>query len=295
MWEVINGIMKRKDWQACLKLPLGIIPAGSGNALGCYLDSLNFFTAAMNIIKGYPRPMDLWRVTQQDFMEWGFVVSAWCMVSDVAMEAESRRWMGSVRFDVGALVSIAKFKKYPGRVSLLPVENWSKEKGVRCDPHFGSCEVCTPKSEEKTYPESAQDMPGPITHTDLDHPPPEWKVIEDEFIWFICGNVTHLKPEMVGFPFAHIGDGTIDIVSCRKGKVDVGRGELLKLFGMFTNGEYVDHPAVEYFKARALILEPRGNEGAFIVDGEPIKYQTVKIESFPGLATVFCQPPTSPK
>lgn len=88
MWEVINGIMKRKDWQACLKLPLGIIPAGSGNALECYLDSLNFFTAAMNIIKGYPRPMDLWRVTQQDFMEWGFVVSAWCMVRYISHLSE---------------------------------------------------------------------------------------------------------------------------------------------------------------------------------------------------------------
>lgn len=44
-----------------------------------------------------------------------------------------------------------------------------------------------------------------ITHTNYSNPPPDWKVIEDEFVWFICGNTTHLKPDMVGFPFAHIG------------------------------------------------------------------------------------------
>lgn len=31
--QVVNGLMKRPDWQAAINIPLGVIPTGSGNAL----------------------------------------------------------------------------------------------------------------------------------------------------------------------------------------------------------------------------------------------------------------------
>jgi sphingosine kinase len=33
VFEVINGLMNRDDWQAALKLPIGHLPCGSGNGL----------------------------------------------------------------------------------------------------------------------------------------------------------------------------------------------------------------------------------------------------------------------
>lgn len=83
----------------------------------------------------------------------------------------------------------------------------------------------------------------------------------------------------------------MDLVFCRKGVQDLGRGELLKLFSKFEHGEYVEHKAVEYYKVRALVLEPLSNEGTFMLDGEPIDYDVVKCENFQGLGNVFCQPP----
>jgi sphingosine kinase len=32
LFEVINGLMSRNDWQEALKLPIGHVPCGSGNA-----------------------------------------------------------------------------------------------------------------------------------------------------------------------------------------------------------------------------------------------------------------------
>ena len=32
VYEVINGLMSRRDWQEALKLPIGHLPCGSGNA-----------------------------------------------------------------------------------------------------------------------------------------------------------------------------------------------------------------------------------------------------------------------
>lgn len=83
----------------------------------------------------------------------------------------------------------------------------------------------------------------------------------------------------------------MDLVFCRKGVQDIGRTELLKLFSKFENGEFVEHQAVEYYKAQAFVLEPLSKEGTFMLDGEPIAYETVTCENFQGLGNVFCQPP----
>ena len=35
MHEVVNGLAQRPDWNEISKIPFGIIPGGSGNALNC--------------------------------------------------------------------------------------------------------------------------------------------------------------------------------------------------------------------------------------------------------------------
>lgn len=32
-WQVINGLMEREDWEKAIKMPIGTLPGGSGNAL----------------------------------------------------------------------------------------------------------------------------------------------------------------------------------------------------------------------------------------------------------------------
>lgn len=36
--QVFNGLMKRADWTTAIKKPVGYIPGGSGNALGCAIN-----------------------------------------------------------------------------------------------------------------------------------------------------------------------------------------------------------------------------------------------------------------
>lgn len=33
LYEVLNGLLHRPDWEEAVKMPLGILPCGSGNAL----------------------------------------------------------------------------------------------------------------------------------------------------------------------------------------------------------------------------------------------------------------------
>ena len=53
VFEVVNGLMKRDDWETAIKIPIGTIPAGSGNALAATLNSISPITAAFNICKGF--------------------------------------------------------------------------------------------------------------------------------------------------------------------------------------------------------------------------------------------------
>ena len=43
--------------------------------------------------------------------------------SDIDMESEAYRWLGSVRFTIGTAVRIASLKYYTGRITFLPAEN----------------------------------------------------------------------------------------------------------------------------------------------------------------------------
>ena len=33
IYQVVNGMMEREDWEEAMKTPIGMLPTGSGNAL----------------------------------------------------------------------------------------------------------------------------------------------------------------------------------------------------------------------------------------------------------------------
>ncbi|KAE8288873.1 Sphingosine kinase 2 [Larimichthys crocea] len=102
--EVINGLMERSDWEQAIKTPVGILPCGSGNALA---GSINH-NAGYDIHTAAPRRL------------FSFLSVAWGFVSDVDIESERYRGLGSARFTLGTLVRIASLRSYKGRLSYLP-------------------------------------------------------------------------------------------------------------------------------------------------------------------------------
>jgi hypothetical protein len=57
-------------------------------------------------------------------------------------------------------------------------------------------------------------------------------------------------------------------------------------------GEYInDTEHIEYFKAKALTLEPdaNGKEGKLVLDGEHWDYLPIALENHRGMLTVYCQ------
>lgn len=148
LYEVVNGLMERPDWEKAIKIPLGILPCGSGNALA---GAVNFSSGYDQVIgeellmnctfllcRHVISPMDLVSVTTGSGQRmFSFLSVAWGFVSDVDIESEKYRRMGSARFTIGTMVRVASLRTYRGRLSYLPTEE-----GVAHRPMSKSVTIC---------------------------------------------------------------------------------------------------------------------------------------------------------
>ncbi|XP_037545466.1 sphingosine kinase 1 [Nematolebias whitei] len=133
LFEVINGLMEREDWQQAIQTPLGILPGGSGNALAASVHHCSQSPPAWNeelllccgftLCKGLVGSLDLVSVhlaTGQRLFS--FLSLAWGFVADVDIESERYRHVGALRFLMGTLVRLATLRVYQGRLAYLPVK-----------------------------------------------------------------------------------------------------------------------------------------------------------------------------
>ncbi|XP_053118012.1 sphingosine kinase 2 isoform X3 [Hemicordylus capensis] len=129
--EVINGLMERPDWEEAIKMPLGILPCGSGNALAAAINCSAGFEQVLGqelltnctllLCHGAVSPLDLVSVTTSSgSRSFSFLSVAWGFISDVDIESEKYRHMGSARFTLGTMVRLASLTTYRGRLSYLP-------------------------------------------------------------------------------------------------------------------------------------------------------------------------------
>ncbi|XP_013888811.1 sphingosine kinase 1 [Austrofundulus limnaeus] len=133
LFEVINGLMEREDWQQAIQTPLGILPGGSGNALAASIHHYSQSPPAWNeelllscgfiLCKGLVGPLDLVSVHLASRQRlFSFLSLAWGFVADVDIESERYRHVGAIRFLMGTLVRLATLRVYQGRLAYLPVK-----------------------------------------------------------------------------------------------------------------------------------------------------------------------------
>ena len=115
--EVINGILNRGDQK---KIPIGIIPAGSGNSFMQDLDLVDPVKAVQLIISNQTRLIDVMRLQMGDEIRYGINLIGWGMVTDVGLTAENIRWIGPIRYTLAALFEIL-FKK--SRKAILKIKD----------------------------------------------------------------------------------------------------------------------------------------------------------------------------
>jgi YegS/Rv2252/BmrU family lipid kinase len=99
--EVVNGLMMRG---IATGLPLGLIPAGTGNTLHFHQHAAdNPVEAAKRILSGRTGPLDVARVTMGDEIEYCVNIVGWAAVADINIWAERLRWCGPARYALATL------------------------------------------------------------------------------------------------------------------------------------------------------------------------------------------------
>ena len=250
--NAIAGLMSRPDWEKAIKLPLGIIPGGTGNGLSKSLltasgETYDPLNAAFLIAKGRQQSLDLTRVKQNNKQYYSFLSLAWGLISDVDIESEKLKFLGSLRFDLYALFLISLLRTYKGKLSFVP---------------HPDCKNLNRQGISKQG---------------------EWQVIEDDFIFVWAMNTPWAAHDMNVAPHAQLDDGAIYILVMRKG---TSRLELLKALLRFGRGKHLDLPHMEYYQVRSFRLEPHTKKGLLVVDGELVDYSPIEMEVIPGLACV---------
>lgn len=268
VFEVLQGLHRRVDREKALQIPLGIVPAGSGNGLAASIHHITGepindpVSAAFAVARGRTEDLDLWNVTSMvnsavGPSAVGCLSLTYGFIADLDLESEKWRCLGGARFTAGAIVRTIFLRKYTARLSYLPIETYDIESasGTQSIPPI-----------DKALPET-------------------WKTLSGKFILVWALNVTHGASDAIAAPAQKLKSGVIDLLIVR----DHSRFKLAKgLLGLET-GEHINHEAFETLRVRAFRLEPDVDEvtGPIVVDGEDFSVDAVQVEFLAENAKVF--------
>ncbi|XP_005993276.1 sphingosine kinase 1 [Latimeria chalumnae] len=330
MHEVVNGLMERPDWETAIKKPLSILPGGSGNALAASINQYSGCEGVMNeellinctylLCKGLVTPMDLVSLTLASKRLFSFLSVAWGFISDVDIESEKYRKMGSARFTVGTLVRLVSLRTYKGRLAYLPakeaVDEQSKHSSDCIDNQLCSSFSCiqtnntssdkncihtlynfcnsnnTAKVQSGDSYTAAQTPNGILKTKDsllpLGQPVPNhWTVVkEEEFVLVLAIYQSHLGADLYTAPMAKPNDGIIHLFYIKAG---ISRAALLRLFLAMEKGTHLEHscPHLVHVPVKAFRLEPYTPKGIMTVDGELVEYGPIQGQVHSGLSRII--------
>ncbi|KAH6790542.1 sphingosine kinase 1 [Perilla frutescens var. frutescens] len=304
--EVLNGLLIREDWENAIRIPLGAVPAGTGNGMAKSLLDSNgepcaVFNATLSIIRGHKRSLDVATMSQGETRFFSMLMLAWGLVADIDIESEKYRWMGSARLDFYGLQRIFGLRRYNGSVIFVPALGYeSYGEPLDLENKIMIDDESEMKSEDGVVRDRKYGYQGP----EVDIKSLNWRKIDGPFVSIWLHNVPWGGEDTRAAPDAEFSDGCLDLIMIR----DCPKLALLKLMTELNNGGHVKSPYVAYLKVKAFILQPgpRADDptkaGIIDVDGEVLargkgayrceektlmSYDKLLIEVDQGLATLF--------
>lgn len=118
--EVADGLLQRRE---PIRVPLGIIPAGTGNTVAQHLSCDAPPEAARRIARGKVLSLDVIQVQLSDRLVHCIDMVGWGAVSDINLNAERWRILGRQRYAVAALWQIARARRRRATLMLDGVEH----------------------------------------------------------------------------------------------------------------------------------------------------------------------------
>ena len=113
LYEVLNGMLTRDD---NMKIPIGLIPGGTGNSFMKTVDCLDPVDAINKILNNMPMSIDVMQVNTSDKKYYSLNLVGWGMATDISVVAEKLRIIGGQRYNIASIFEIIKNKKREARL-----------------------------------------------------------------------------------------------------------------------------------------------------------------------------------
>lgn len=249
-------------------IPVFCIPAGHGIGFTTSILGVSSpLVAAFSITKGFRRKLDVIKVVQDNsLLCHSTTLLGWGAIADVEFNTSKLRWLGPVRYHVGAVASMRNPNLFHFKISYLPAID---ESMTFCTGE--GCDAC------KKGAERAANIDGNLKAQSKD-----WVVMEGYFAMIVAMNVIDSTNNYRFAPFAHPSDGSIDLIIFH----DISRADLVDLYSTLRSGNFVDKTnfastgdKLTYVKVEAFKIEPLSMDEPIVISIDGLPYtQTSTIE-----------------
>ena len=259
-----------------------------------FREAFEISSAVFILLRGKPHPLDLFSIQNEKEKRFGFLSVTWGISSDIDIESEKFRSLGSARFTLGFMQKLFSLRHYKGKFEYLESNESLCEQGAKAvDSEDGMLKEGNVKScdiNEKNAAADAQTIPKqygpPSSLVPLNsNVPLNWKVIEDNFIMLNLTSISHLGLDLHSSPGSLFNDGCM---SAQFVLLGISKTNILKMFLKIENGDHVSMPDLYTKNIVAFRLTPSPDRiGHIAVDGEEVHYGIIQGEVFPSLGSVI--------
>lgn len=267
--EVLNGFAKRPDAVEALAMPVGFVPAGSGNASAKSIyNTQKHIECALSIVKGVATPVDLLSMTQGDQRYLSYLSTSFGVIADADLGTEHLRWMGQARFTYGVVRSILLRTAYPCTISLsIATDDKARmkkeylERNAIAHTSIGRT-AATPADEDASF----KGLP-PLKYGTVKDPlPPDWVTKSfPRMGTFYAGLMPYMSSTACFFPTITPASGLMDVLYI---EADIPFLNALKTVGAVDSAKHFDSDYCYYAKCDAFRLVPARDTDLISVDGE---------------------------
>ena len=224
------------------KTPLGIIPAGSTDTISyCLHGTTDIKTCIIHIALGQTSGLDISSVSNdKGIMKFYASVMSYGYLGDLLHESEHLRWLGPRRYEYSGFKKILRNRGYDVELMLLQepdktnesdvITNCDESKKVKC---FENCSICSASNSES---KGSGDE--------------KFKRIQAKVFMMNSANIScacQRSPAGMA-PFAHLGDGYVNVIVVRHGSLWQNLKLLLTLSS--ADGEIEKLPFVELYRTK---------------------------------------------